>query len=428
MKSHGSKALAGALLAFALAAPLTARAQLTGSGGAIGTTLGTTLTASDVFIGVQGTQNVNQTDLDLLTYFNQANCECDRKTWIFAALLASGVAKRNSFAANAVVDIWLGVSCDVDTLRSLQCDRFGTALLIQFAAQGGLSIESTAKEITRPHGTNGVQGTSSVGTGGIIGSDGGAGGAGGSVVGGGNINGDPCMPTNQVSTETIYALFDLDGNGIYDLSVSKQVPIDMTAPQATPSLSAGGGNQAVVVNWTSVDITSDTSGILGYQVLCARADQYQVFQTGAYSPSFQTAATNCPGTIPTGTGIENLDPAYLCSGLLSPSATSARIKILENDIMYGFRVVTIDKHLNPSSSITVLGTPEPSLDFYNVYRNDTPSMPGGTLDQGRDAGGYCAVPPDATAPHGRRWLALAAAGAAAAALVRARRRRRRPRP
>ena len=425
MTLHGSKALAGALVAFALALPLTARAQIAGTGGTTGT-LGS-LTTTDVFIGVQGTQNVNLTDLDLLTYFNQANCECDRQTWIFTALLASGVAKRGTFSASGLVDIWIGVSCDVDTLRMLQCDHVGTALLPAFAAQGGLTIATTARAITKPHGTNGVQGTTSVGTGGNTGSDGGTGGTSGTVVVGGNVNGDPCMPVNQVSTETIYALFDLDGNSTYDLAVSKQVPIDMTAPQPASNVTTGGGNQAVVVNWTPVDITTDTSGILGYQILCARADQYQVFQTGAYSPNFETAATNCPGSVTTGTGLDNLDPAYLCSDLLSAAATTARIKILENDITYSFRVLTIDKHRNANASVKVYGTPEPSTDFYNLYRNDTPSMPGGMLDQGKDAGGYCAVPPAGTAAHGRGWVAIGAIGAAAVALARARRRRRRPR-
>src|SRR6266404_1000837 len=90
---------------------------------------------------------------------------------------------------------------------------------------------------------------------------------------------------------------------------------------------------------------------------------------------FATAATNCRDTNPGGKTVASLDPSFICSDMLSPAATSARIKILQNDIYYGIGVVAIDRHKNPSIPSLVFGKPIASLDFYNEYRTDNPSMP-----------------------------------------------------
>jgi hypothetical protein len=249
-------------------------------------------------------------------------------------------------------------------------------------------------------------------------------GDGGVVVGAGGA--DPCNQSAQIATQTIYVLIDQDGDLHFELSVTRQIPIDMTPPPAPASVSTAPGNQALVVKWDAVDPAADASGILGYQVLCARADQYAVFQPGAFKPSFDTTATNCPDkALPSGNGIDHLDANYVCSDLLSPAATSARIKILENNIAYSVRVLAIDKHRNASPSAKLFGIPEPSVDFYNVYRNDNPSTPGQPTEPGQDSGGYCAVLPGSATERGLAWSALGGAAVAAAMLAARRRRKRR---
>jgi hypothetical protein len=389
-----------------------ARAQVAGTGGTIGTvgTLGT----DDFFIGVQGTQNVNLTTYDLLTYFNQANCECERPTYVFAALSTSGVAKRPLITTGSY-QVWVGVSCDQQPpFRESQCDLLGSGTLPAFAAAGGQTFPTTAKVLSQIHGNGTVPtidadgGIITVGTGGTT------------------VSNDPCVQSEQLTVQTIFLLVDQTGTGTFTLGTSLQIPLDLSPPPAPDPVSARGGNEAVVVNWTSVPATSDTSGILGYQIFCDRAGQFQVFDTGDYKPNFETPTTNCPDKFPAGQSVASLDPAFLCSDLLSAAATSARVKILQNDIWYRVSVVTIDKHKNPSlTEPDVFGKPLESDDFYSKYRNSDPSMPGGNMQPGSDAGGYCAVPPGSSS--GRGWMAFPALGVASAAvLLAARRRRRRP--
>ncbi len=118
---------------------------------------------------------------------------------------------------------------------------------------------------------------------------------------------------------------------------------------------------------------------------------YQVFNEtaapdgglGTGSGPFGAAFLTCPKTR-TGTGVEGLDPLYVCSGLLSPQTTSARVEILQNDITYAAAVVAVDNSGNPSEPLINYGTPIKTLSFYDVYRNQTP--------QGGATGGFCALP------------------------------------
>ncbi|HXI58055.1 MAG TPA: hypothetical protein VNO55_18445 [Polyangia bacterium] len=416
----GAAALLTAFAAFLAAAP--ARAQL-GTGGTTGTTGLGALTADDFFIGVQGTKGQNLTDYDLLTYFNQANCVCNRATYVFAALNSMTGAAKRPYITRGNIEAWVGVSCDQPLLRPTQCQPLGSALLTNFAAQGGVTFDTGAQTISRA-----LAGSAIVpGTGGVSGA-GGAGGAGGTTIIGtggatGTTSADPCVLSQQLSTQTIYLLVDQDADGTFEVFATKQVPIDLTAPPAPADVTVSGGNQALVANWKPLAPTDDASGILGYQILCNRANEFQVFADKSFTPGFETAATNCADTHPGGKTVESLDPAFVCSDMLSAAATSARIKILQNDIYYGIGVVAVDKHKNPSLPSLVFGKPIASLDFYNRYRSDDPSMPNQTTQPGHDSGGYCAVPPSTA----RGWMAVPALGLVVSMIVlAARRRRRRP--
>jgi MYXO-CTERM domain-containing protein len=248
---------------------------------------------------------------------------------------------------------------------------------------------------------------------------GGTSGAGGSI-GDGNLAVD-CNLTQQLSTQTIWLLVDQDADSAFEFGASKQIPIDLTAPPALATPVVQGGNEALVASWTALTPTDDASGILGYQMICSRAGQFQVFPSGSYKPGYETAATNCSDKHPGGGTIESLDPNFLCSGLLSASATSARIKVLQNNIVYLVSVLAIDKHLNASLSLPINGTPIPSQNFFNKYRNADTSKPGEVPDGGDDPGGFCSVDPTTTLP----LSTLSALGMAGLTVVVLRRRRRR---
>lgn len=90
--------------------------------------------------------------------------------------------------------------------------------------------------------------------------------------------------------------------------------------------------------------------------------------------------------------LTNLDPAYICSGPLAPSSSSARISGLNNFQTYHFVVVGIDQYGNASPSNLVTATPQPTEDLYRRYRN----AGGGA--------GHCFVATAAFGSYENRWV------------------------
>jgi hypothetical protein len=145
------------------------------------------------------------------------------------------------------------------------------------------------------------------------------------------------------------------------------------------SITVQGGDQALVVSWQKLD-TAVYTNVLGYQILCNRGGDLQVFNTGAFTPGFTSVGSvaasgvMCPAAAGM-TGIEGLDPAFVCSPLLTTSATSYRVKILQNDIVYGVGVVSVDNSSNASQPDIFYGTPIKTKSFYDVYATSR-SCPG----------------------------------------------------
>jgi hypothetical protein len=149
------------------------------------------------------------------------------------------------------------------------------------------------------------------------------------------------------------------------------------------------GNEALNVKWSwpaGISPSGDST-FLGVQLFCQRGANTQVFPSKTFGQSFMTSGNTCSGIAPapsTDEAFFNLDPDYLCSGLLPSTANSYRITGLQNGIPYGVGVVAIDKYYNVSaisSADVVPGTPIPTVDFYSEYKKL-----GGSAQ-----GGFCAV-------------------------------------
>jgi hypothetical protein len=223
-------------------------------------------------------------------------------------------------------------------------------------------------------------------------------------------------PIQNTYPQTIWALVSPTGQtGVYTPNVQRNVTIDMTPPPEPPNVTVVGGNQGLTVSWTKLD-TALYTDLLGYQILCNRAGSLQVFDTGTFTPGFLT----CPATIGPN-GVDSLDPTFICSPLLTTSASSYRVQILQNSITYGVTVVAVDNSGNASAPDVFYGTPIQTKSFYDVYRDgntgSSQDLPGGAT------GGFCALGPGAARS---RFAPLGAAGALTlVGLVLARRRRRR---
>jgi len=375
----------------------TARAQLggtTGTTGTGGTTGASALAASDFFIGVQAQAGSNLSDFAVARFFNKATCDCTVPIFIFYALLPSGQAKRAAIVATTgSVEFWIGQNCDNPFVRNAQCKNLGIETLVTFLQHGQETLATDARVMS----TFTLTGT--------FATDGGT----TSTTATGTFTPTPdCTAPVQSFTQNVYLLVSLAGTQNYDVVASRPVQVDLTPPPPPANVTVEPGNEALVLNWTQVD-TSLFPDLFGYQVLCKRGANLQVFPNGTFTPGF----VSCPATS-MGTGPEGLEEAFVCSPLLSATATSFRVEILQNGIPYGVTVVSVDKSGNASAPDVQYGVPATTKSFYAVYR-EPPNAGGAT-------GGLCALGP----PVRRGWTALpVVAGAAILTLALARHRRRR---
>ena len=390
----------GLLVCFALARP--ARAQL-GTAGTIGTTTTASLADGDVFIGVQATEGANLTDFDLLRFFNQANCNCDTPVFLFFALTSSGLSKRSAVPTGTLYFL-VGSSCNDPILMKTQCQLIGNVPIATFMALGNATIQTSARVLSA-NSTVGVDAD-----GGVL------------VTSGTTPNATCTSPTNGFN-QTIWAVFDYGADGTYDYSATQAVFVDLTPPPVPDNIKVTPGNEAVNVSWTPVDETLNQD-LQGYQIFCQRGD-IQVFPDKTFTPQVRSCSTTM------GTGVDGLDPLFVCSPLLNRSVDSYRVKILQNGIPYGAVVVSIDNSGNAFAPDLAhegqfFTTPVKTDSFFDVYRdgnqtNGGAGAPGAT--PGAATGGFCAVAGPDLRPG--RWALGAGLGALGAlALARARRRRR----
>jgi hypothetical protein len=409
-----------------------ASAQLDG-----GTVTATAFDPSDFFIGIQATVGGNLSDFDVARFFNKARCDCSQTVWVYVALLPSGIAKVASVQAAAPsgrIEFWVGTQCNVAFNRDQNCQQIGpgSMSLASFILNGPQTLQTNARLLST-YPPTGVGTTIDGGTTGTV------------FPPGGNPD---CTDPTQSSTgfaETIWVLVSNTGSQTYDTTVQRNIQIDLTPPpEPDPTtVTVSGGDQALVVGWQKLD-TAIYTDLVGYQILCTRGDPLgdplatppvpplQVFNTGAFAPGFTSAdslvasrqvmGSMCADTA-LGVGIPSLDPAFVCSPLLSTSATSYRVKILQNDIVYAVSVVSVDNSGNATQPPDIFyGTPIKTKSFYDVYRdgNTGSIMP---YPQGAATGGFCSV---ATARPGRGGaLAAGALALVGVAIAVARRRRRR---
>jgi hypothetical protein len=372
------------LLTLVLALGVARAASAQGTGGTLGTT--TTFTSDDFAVVVQESPGAAFPDFDLQRFFNVANCQCKVPVYLFFTLSSSGFQKKAGLPEGSI-EFWAGLGCnDITTgLREGRCTRLHlqgssaySMVLSAFATAGGVVIPSDTQVLSQNFGQ---PSTVTTGGGGVTGTTGTAG-----------PSGDAACTTGLAFSQNIWALVTFSGSTTYDVAATLAVNVDLAPPPPPDptSISVTGGNEAVVVKWTGIDVAT-TPDILGYQVLCDRAGSLQVFKNGAYGEGFATCATN------TLTGLDAqvraLDPNFICSPLLSALSTSYRVKILQNGITYGVGLISIDTHHNASAPFLFYGSPVKTLSFYDVYRNgdSANTMPGDAPDPGRASGGYCAV-------------------------------------
>jgi hypothetical protein len=399
------------LVGVGLARP--AAAQL-GTAGTTGVTTTTGLADGDIFIGIQQFEGANLAAFDLARFFNLANCQCNVDVFVFFTLTSTGFAKR-ALVPQGTVSFWVGSQCNDPILQRTNCQQLATMgmgpasePIADFMAAGRETIKSNAQIIS----TNSIVSTTNV--------DGG-------VVANGTTPNTSCTSTTNGFNQTVWAIFDYGSDGTIDYAASQAVFVDLIAPPAPTNITVAPANEALNVSWTGIDYSINMD-LQGYQVFCSRGNE-QVFSDGTFS----SAVRSCPLTA--GTGVVGLDPLFACSPLLNRTATSFRVKILQNDIYYAATVVAIDNSGNAMAPFLQGCDPTLQVDpacswqkpvktdsFFDVYRNGNETNNGTTgPSPGAATGGFCAVGGGAS----RAGVALGAGAlAVAAAFARSRRRRR----
>jgi hypothetical protein len=393
------------VLVVSVATSRPARAQL-GTAGTTGLATPTTLAATDFFIGVQATEGTNLNVYQLPRFFNKANCDCDVPVYIFVALTASGLAKRSSLAQTTTgkIQVFVGTNCGYTPTQPELCAKVFDGSLATFMANGRQTVQTSAKVLSTDTTTletvdGGVTNTTGVFT-----------------------TTTDCSANEISFSQTIFVEIDTDGNGVYDVSPepTQVVTVDLTPPAAPATQTVAPGDEAITVGWTPVDFSTNTD-LQGYQVLCRRGYDLQVFPTSAFGEYVQT----CPAQYDGGQGPEELNPMYACSPLLSISADAYRVKILQNGIVYGATVVAIDNSGNASAPFMHYAIPEKTDSFYDVYRNGDNGNAGPISPSGGASGGFCSVAATGRNVTRPRLFGGGAALGALAAFALARRRRRR---
>jgi len=405
LKSALAAAVVGLLM---IAGAGRAEAQTGGTTGTgTGGSSGSTFVAGDFFVSIQQQTDppVSLTTFQLSRFFNKANCDCSTPINVFIALLSSGIAKRATAGiTTGTVSVVLGTGCSssqglITGQSSGSCFQIASEPVLTFLNQASYTVPTDAQTLSKYFNASGVVADGGTGT---------------------NGTAPACTsPIGQSFTNTLNFNFDF-GTGSITLSVPFSVLIDLVPPPAPTNVTIQGGDEALVMNWTAVD-QATTPDLLGYQILCSRAGQYQVFDEayandgGTSTGAFGSAFLTCPKTR-TGMGIEGVDPLFVCSSQLSAQATSDRVEILQNDITYAAAVVSIDASGNASEPVVGYGKPIKTLSFYDVYRDETP--------QGQATGGFCAI--STARPRAKTTVgALALFAVVGIGVVVTRRRRRR---
>ena len=414
--------LAGVIGALTCAATPARAQSIIGTAGTTGTTTATSLVAGDFFVGVQSTPGTNLNSFQLPRFFNQQSCNCDIPVYIYVTLEPSGFAKRPTLGATMAgkFQIWVGgPTCDQTIYQPGHCTKLLDIPLVTFLADGHETTPAISSRVLSTDTTSDETITDA----GVI-----------ETVGTGVPTPNPtCTDPSGTFTQTIWALIDVDGDGIYDVEPPPVVSlnIDLAPPPAPANVVVRPGDEAVTVTWTPDDF-SINQDLQGYQVLCQRAGGLQVFATNTFGAYFET----CDKTR-TGTGLVSLDPLFTCSPLLTATASSYRVKILQNDITYAATVVAIDNSGNASTPVLIgpdynggsFEKPLKTDSFYDVYRNGEDSNQGPISPApGAASGGLCAIANDDVprgGHEGRLGVGIGVSVLLAASLARARRRRRR---
>lgn len=345
--------------------------------GAQGTTLpnGITVTFDKLYIHEDGSKEAIQPRVEPDSewkYFNYAHCQCGKAMPDFVEANFEYLVLASSAAPPVAepLEIWVGASCSTNSdgtdTRAANCTHTASDTTVDaIQASTNTRVEIPIFQAMTPEVAN---------------------------------QGMDCQ--QRVLSATVWGLGNsMIGVSNRDYSTSKSITTDSEAPPLPSNFQASGGDSAIQISWTASTVTSD---ILGFQALCAHAEDDSPGNPGGKpSPRYMTTKTLCdidqavlpdngvPISVPAGSpdvgsvvtltdDMKNLNPDFLCGESISATTTSLRIEGLENGRPYKIALLVVDKYQNVRGTFfasTV--TPIPSTDFWEDLHNRGSHAEGG---------------------------------------------------
>jgi hypothetical protein len=310
---------------------------------------------------------VSLTNMELRTYINQARCQCNTKIGFEVQMAPSSRSKLSSLTATGSnARLYVGANCAQlnATDSAPQCPS--AQLLARLDGLASLASSAWISETTVGALFAGVSKT-----------------------------------YTDTLTTAIWLWLDSTGAGYPDSGVSGisapylGIMLDGTPPPAPSGIVVEGGDKSLTVSWASTG--TEPPDLAGYLVFCMGADGQAVFKPSRYNNQYFTGQNLCAANpiaidltgsttslagsttateVSSPAVFQNLDPAYLCSDLFTPSVASARIRIPQNGVPYSVGVAAVDNsgNISPITSAFVqagVASPDDSGSL-----GDDPSHPG----------------------------------------------------
>jgi hypothetical protein len=172
---------------------------------------------------------------------------------------------------------------------------------------------------------------------------------------------------------TVWALLTQDGVAL-SFAASAELSVVATTVPAPVAVTAQPANGGILVAWSP---PADASLVAGYQVLCL--PRPAVASTAGYESCGLADATGSAVLTPG-------DPTQVCSPALGAAARSVRLTGLTNGTPYAVAVVAIDPSGGVSPpSVQATATPEPTLGFYEKYKQAGGAASGCSLSPAQPA-------------------------------------------
>lgn len=320
------------------------------------------LTTSDFALALQRQAGGDWVDMpyaEAATYLNQARCQCATPVQIVVQMAAVSRSKLSSLTmVGTQARLYVGTNCANlnGTGTGPQCpdsQMLGEINGITMLSQGPWAVPTSVDKLFAAAGD--------------------------------------CAVTR---TTAIWLWLDSTGTGRPDDSVtggsapSLGIELDGTAPPAPSGITVEASDQAMMVSWTPLS-AADWPDLAGYLVFCMRERSELVYIPSYYDNQYLTGQRLCgapfsqmastPSSAAGNTtavevvappNFQGLYPDYLCSGLLPPTQTSARLGIPGNGIPYTVGVAAVDYDGNASPIRS--GFVQVSVQVSNATGGNTP--------------------------------------------------------